>query len=77
MKYIWVKVFKEVERKINWVWTIGQLSLKWCLWNITYSKGCCETSFHPSVHSSGHPFVPSWSIYFDGVEKEWNTNTTW
>jgi len=31
-------------------------------------------SHHSSVHSSGHPFVPSWSVYSDGAEKEWNTD---
>jgi hypothetical protein len=48
---------------------------------ITYSKGRHEASFfihlfrHPSIHSSGHPSVPSWSVYSEGVEKEWNTDT--
>ncbi len=44
--------------------------------HITYSKGRREASFHPSVPSSvhpfGHPSIPSWSIYSDGAEKEWN-----
>jgi hypothetical protein len=42
---------------------------------ITYSKGRCEASFHPSVPSSICPFVPSWSVYSNGAEKEWNTDT--
>ncbi len=29
-------------------------------------------SRHPSIHLSGHPFVPSWFVYSDGAEKEWN-----
>ncbi len=29
-------------------------------------------SRHPSVHSSGHPFIPSWSVYSNRAEKEWN-----
>jgi len=50
--------------------------------HITYSKGRCEASFHPSVLSSicpsvRYPSVPSWSIYFDEVEKEWNTDMVW
>jgi hypothetical protein len=32
-------------------------------------------SHHPSVHPSGHPSVPSWFVYSDTAEKEWNTNT--
>jgi hypothetical protein len=44
---------------------------------ITYSKRHRETSFHPSVHLFGHPFVPSWSVYFDGVKKEWNIDPVW
>jgi hypothetical protein len=31
-------------------------------------------SRHPSIHSSSHPSVASWSVYSDGVEKEWNTD---
>jgi len=31
-------------------------------------------SRHSSVHSFGHPFVSSWSVYSDGAEKEWNTD---
>jgi len=31
--------------------------------------------FHyPSVHSSGHPSVSSWSVYSDEEKKEWNTD---
>jgi len=33
-------------------------------------------SCHPSAHSSDPPFVPSWSVYSDGAEKEWNTDAT-
>jgi hypothetical protein len=32
---------------------------------------------HPSCHPSGHPSVSSWSVYFDKVEKEWNTDAVW
>jgi hypothetical protein len=50
-------------------------------WVIIYSKGRREASFHPSVssfiHSSDHPSIPSWSVYSDRAEKEWNTDTTW
>ncbi len=28
---------------------------------------------HLSRHPSGHPSIPSWSIYSDGAKKEWNT----
>ncbi len=31
-------------------------------------------SRHPSVHPSGQPFISSWSVYSDQVEKEWNTD---
>jgi hypothetical protein len=31
-------------------------------------------SRHPSIHLLDHPSVPSWSVYFDGAEKEWNTD---
>jgi hypothetical protein len=31
-------------------------------------------SHHPSVHPSGHPSVSSWFVYFEGAEKEWNTD---
>ncbi len=31
-------------------------------------------SRHPFVHPSDHPSVSSWSVYSDGVEKEWNTD---
>jgi hypothetical protein len=31
-------------------------------------------SRHSSVHPSNYPFVTSWSVYFDGSKKEWNTN---
>ncbi len=31
-------------------------------------------SHHPSVHLSDHPSISSWSVYFDRVEKEWNTD---
>ncbi len=43
---------------------------------ITYSKGRRETSFHPFVSSSIRPSVSSWSVYSDGMEKEWNTDVT-
>jgi hypothetical protein len=34
-------------------------------------------SCHPSIHPFGHPSVPSWSVYSNGAEKEWNTNALW
>jgi len=33
-------------------------------------------SHYPFVHSFDHPSVSSWSVYFDGAEKEWNTDVT-
>jgi len=31
-------------------------------------------SCHPSVHPFDHPPIPSWSVYSDRAEKEWNTD---
>jgi hypothetical protein len=38
---------------------------------ITYSKGRRDVKHH-FIHLSRHPSVPSWSVYSDGTEKEWN-----
>jgi len=35
-----------------------------------------HSSINPIIHPSGHPSVPSWSVYSDKVEKEWNTDAT-
>jgi hypothetical protein len=33
-------------------------------------------SHHSSIHPSRHPSIPSWSVYSNGVEKEWNIDAT-